>query len=88
MQSTTAGENLVVQALRLPVAGANIVTDGLHFEGSLYLYDALRKRGADIRIVKPRNWRIDMEELNALSTGTRALFRSRWCRTSMDSNTI
>src|SRR5947207_2517972 len=35
VQSTTAGENLVVQSLGLPADGVNIVTDGLHFEGSL-----------------------------------------------------
>jgi selenocysteine lyase/cysteine desulfurase len=63
VQSTTAGENLVVQSLGLPHPGTNIVTDGLHFEGSLYLYDQLRRQGADIRIVKPRGWRIEMADL-------------------------
>jgi selenocysteine lyase/cysteine desulfurase len=72
VQSTTAGENLVVQALGLPASGMNIVTDGLHFEGSLYLYDALRKAGADVRFIKPRNWRIDSAELErALDSHTR-----------------
>ncbi|WP_321472580.1 aminotransferase class V-fold PLP-dependent enzyme [uncultured Paludibaculum sp.] len=63
VQSTTAGENLVVQALGLPADGVNIVTDGLHFEGSLYLYDALRQKGMDVRVVKPRNWRLEMADL-------------------------
>jgi selenocysteine lyase/cysteine desulfurase len=63
VQSTTAGENLVVQSLGLPADGVNIVTDGLHFEGSLYLYDALRKRGMDVRMVRPHNWRIDIADL-------------------------
>lgn len=63
VQSTTAGENLVVQSLGLPANRVNIVTDGLHFEGSLYLYDALRRRGMDVRIVRPRNWRVDTGEL-------------------------
>ncbi|MGJ5820404.1 aminotransferase class V-fold PLP-dependent enzyme [Paludibaculum fermentans] len=72
VQSTTAAENLVVQSLGLPSSGANIVTDGLHFEGSLYLYDALRKQGMDVRIVKPRNWRIEMRELEqAINKQTR-----------------
>lgn len=60
--STTAGENLVVQSLGLPAPGKNIVTDGLHFEGSLYLYDALRKQGADIRVIKPHDWRVDLAD--------------------------
>jgi selenocysteine lyase/cysteine desulfurase len=63
VQSTTAGENLVVRSLGLPSPGTNIVTDGLHFEGSLYLYDQLRRQGADVRIVKPRGWRIDLADL-------------------------
>ena len=72
VQSTTAGENLVVQALRLPADGVNIVTDGLHFEGSLYLYDALRKRGMDVRIVKPRDWRIQIADVEqAIDRNTR-----------------
>ena len=72
VQSTTAGENLVVRALGLPADGVNIVTDGLHFEGSLYLYDALRKGGMDVRMIKPRNWRIEREDLeHAIDKNTR-----------------
>ena len=63
VQSTTAGENLVVRSLELPASGANIVTDGLHFEGSLYFYDALRRNGMDVRIIRPRQWRIDVGDL-------------------------
>lgn len=55
VQSTTAGENLVVSALGLTHPGDfNIVTDALHFEGSLYLYTQLQQRGVQVRIVKPR----------------------------------
>jgi len=72
VQSTTAGENLIVRALGLPADGVNIVTDGLHFEGSLYLYDALRRNGMDVRIVRPRNWRIEMDDLErAIDSNTR-----------------
>ncbi len=58
VNSTSTGENLVVSALGLmhPAASGpqpNIVTDALHFEGSLYLYGELKKRGVDVRIVKP-----------------------------------
>ncbi len=72
VQSTTAGENLVVRALGLPSDGSNIVTDGLHFEGSLYLYDALRRNGMDVRIVQPRKWQIEMDDLKrAIDRNTR-----------------
>ena len=51
VNSTTAGENMIVAALRLDQPGRfNIVTDALHFEGSLYLYQELAKRGVEVRI--------------------------------------
>ena len=34
-------------------AGGNVVTDALHFEGSLYQYGALAKQGLELRIVRP-----------------------------------
>lgn len=73
VQSTTAGENLVVQSLGLDRAtSGNIVTDGLHFEGSLYLYSALRKRGMDVRLVRPREWRVDVKDIErAINRDTR-----------------
>lgn len=64
VNSTTAGENMVVAALGLHQPGnGNIVTDALHFEGSLYLYQELMKRGVDVRIVKPRGWQIEPKDL-------------------------
>ena len=63
VNSTTAGESLFVSTLGFPQVGGNIVTDALHFEGSLYLYDALKKQGMDVRVVRPVDWRIPMAEL-------------------------
>ena len=57
---------MIVAALGLHNPGNhNIVTDALHFEGSLYLYQELAKRGVDVRIVKPRGWQIDQRDLEA-----------------------
>jgi selenocysteine lyase/cysteine desulfurase len=61
--STMVGENLVVAGLGIGKAGGNVVTDALHFEGSLYLYGSLRERGVDVRVVRPRDWRIDPRDL-------------------------
>ena len=61
--STMVGENLVAAGLGLGKSGGNVVTDALHFEGSLYLYGSLRERGLDVRVVKPRAWRIDPRDL-------------------------
>jgi selenocysteine lyase/cysteine desulfurase len=62
--STMAGENLVVAGLGLGRGRGNVVTDALHFEGSLYLYGSLRARGVDVRVVRPREWRIDPRDLD------------------------
>jgi selenocysteine lyase/cysteine desulfurase len=77
VNSTTAGESLFVSALGLTDAdpgtgragAGNIVTDALHFEGSLYLYDALRKQGVDVRVVRPRDWRIPLEDMKKAIDG-------------------
>jgi selenocysteine lyase/cysteine desulfurase len=70
--STMVGENLVAAGLGLGKGGGNVVTDALHFEGSLYLYGSLRERGLDVRVVKPRDWRIDPRDLErAVDRNTR-----------------
>jgi selenocysteine lyase/cysteine desulfurase len=65
VSSTSAGENLVVQALELDRRfDGNVVTDGLHFEGALLHLQELKKRGLDVRVVKPtKDFRIDMADL-------------------------
>jgi selenocysteine lyase/cysteine desulfurase len=63
--STSFGENLAVQSLGLHKRfDGNVVTDGLHYEGALMHLLELKKRGLDVRIVKPtRDARIDMKDL-------------------------
>jgi len=63
VQSTMAGESFVAGGLGLPQAGGNIVTDALHFEGSLYLYRELEKQGVELRVIMPRDGRIDMRDM-------------------------
>ena len=78
VESTSRGENLVVNGLGLPSNAGNVVTDALHFEGSLILYGELQKRGLDVRLVRPRDWRIDLSDMEAASTGRRGWSRCRW----------
>lgn len=65
--NTSTGENLVVDGLGIPEkagSGINVVTDALHFEGALVHLQALaRDRGLDLRIVRPRDFRIELEDL-------------------------
>ena len=66
VESTSRGENLVVNGLGLSSNAGNVVTDALHFEGSLILYGELQKRGLDVRLVRPRDWRIDLADMEAM----------------------
>ena len=65
--NTTTGENLIVNGLDLSYKSDNIVTDALHFEGALLHLEALRQKfGLDVRIATPRDWRIDLNDLEKL----------------------
>src|ERR1700694_2678489 len=66
VQSTMAGESLIAAGLGLPNSGGNVVTDALHFEGSLYLYRELEKQGLELRVTMPREGRIEMRDLEKL----------------------
>lgn len=72
VQSTTAGEQAVIRALGLPEAGGHVVSDTLHFFGSLPLYEDLAKRGVDVSWVRAVDGRIRLEDMRAaLRKGTR-----------------
>jgi selenocysteine lyase/cysteine desulfurase len=61
--STMVGENLVVRGLDIPRSGGNVVTDALHFDGSLYMYQSLQQQGLDLRIVLPRDGAIHLDDM-------------------------
>ena len=71
--STTVGEHLVLAGLGIPREKGNVVTDGLHFEGSLYLYRSLAAQGLDVRMALPRGGRIALEDMDALIDGNTRL---------------
>jgi selenocysteine lyase/cysteine desulfurase len=65
VQSTSVAENLVVNGLGLPASSNTVVTDALHFDGSLVMYGELAKRGLGVSFVRPRDWRITIDDLAA-----------------------
>lgn len=65
--STLIGENLLNAALGIG-AGAGVVTDALHYNGSLALYGELRRRGAPVTVMAPRGDRIDLADVRAAIT--------------------
>jgi selenocysteine lyase/cysteine desulfurase len=63
--STIVAEQRVVRALSLPEQGA-IATDLLHFDASIYAYDQLIERGAEVRVVQPKHGKIDLDDYRAI----------------------
>ena len=70
---TTVGENLIVSGMDL--SNANVVTNDLHYTASLANYLARRdKQGLDVRIVKHRDWEIDIADMEkAVDRNTRLI---------------
>lgn len=72
VQSTTAGEQAIVDALGFPREKGRIVTDTLHFFGSFYLYEELARQGVDVAWLRPRENRIAIDDIErAIIPGTR-----------------
>jgi selenocysteine lyase/cysteine desulfurase len=72
VQSTTTAEQMFLRALGLPKAGGHIVTDTLHFFGSLPLYAEMEKRGVKVTWVRDRDGRIPLEDMEkAIRPGTK-----------------
>jgi selenocysteine lyase/cysteine desulfurase len=70
--STSDGENIVVLGLDLPKRKGNVVIDELHFTSSLYLFRELEKKGVELRIIKHRDWAIDVKDVErAIDRNTR-----------------
>jgi selenocysteine lyase/cysteine desulfurase len=64
--NTSFGENYVVEALGIHRFDGNVVTDALHFEGALVHLMELQKAGLDLRVVQPRDGRIDLADMARL----------------------
>jgi selenocysteine lyase/cysteine desulfurase len=72
VSSTSDGENIVTLGLDLPRKKGNVVLDELHFTSSLYLFKELEKRGVELRVVKHKNWAIDLKDMErAVDKNTR-----------------
>ena len=67
--NTSTGENLVVEALGIPGGNGNVVTDALHFDGALVHLHELKRQGLDLRVVAPKDGRIEMADLERVVDG-------------------
>jgi selenocysteine lyase/cysteine desulfurase len=72
VQNTSDGENIVVMGMDLARRGGNVVLDELHFTSSLFMYKSLEAKGLELRIVKHRDWAIDIRDIErAVDRNTR-----------------
>ena len=72
VQSTTTGEQMVLRALGLPEPGGRVVTDTLHFFGSLPLYEEMARQGMEVTWVHDRNGQILLDDVRkAVRPGTK-----------------
>ena len=62
---TKAGEQLILDNLPALRAGGNLVTNDLHFGGSLHNLLGLREQGLDVRIVRARDFEVDLEDMKS-----------------------
>jgi selenocysteine lyase/cysteine desulfurase len=67
--STQTGENLVLEGLDIQSSAGNVVTNDLHYEGSLINYRARQKAGMDVRIVGHRDFQMDLRDLEKAVDG-------------------
>lgn len=65
IQNTKAGENLVLAGLDIQASGGNLVTNDLHYAGSIHSYVGRKKAGMDVRIVKAKDWVVDLADMDA-----------------------
>lgn len=63
VESTKAGEQLVLDALPGLRSGANVVTNDLHFSGSLHNLEGLRRAGVDVRFVPSDDFRVSLDRM-------------------------
>jgi selenocysteine lyase/cysteine desulfurase len=68
VQSTTAGEQMVLRGLGLPQPGAHIVTDTLHFFGSIPTYEEMAQQGCNVTWVHDKNGRISLSDMKQAIT--------------------
>ena len=61
-QSTQVGENIVANGMDIQGAGGNVVTNDLHYSSCLYNYKMRQQQGLDVRIIRHRDWQLDLAD--------------------------
>lgn len=62
-RSTIEAESNVLNGMSDVLSQGNVVTNDLHYTAALYNYKMRQKDGLDLRVVKNRDWRIDIDDM-------------------------
>lgn len=63
VNSTKAGEQAVIDGLGILGSDRNLVTNDLHFSGSLHNLVGMRDQGTDVRIVRAQDWSVSADQM-------------------------
>jgi selenocysteine lyase/cysteine desulfurase len=73
-RSTVEAESNLLNGMREYLSGGNVVTSDLHYTAALYNYKMRERDGLDVRIVKQRDGRIDIGDMErAVDRDTRLI---------------
>jgi len=73
-RSTVEAESNLLNGMREHLSGGNVVTNDLHYMAALYNYKMRERDGLDVRIVKQREGRIDIGDMErAVDRNTRLI---------------
>lgn len=72
-RSTVESESNILNGLTDHLAGGNVVTSDLTFNPCMGTYKIREEQGLDVRIVKNRDWQIDMEAMKSAVDGNTRL---------------
>ncbi len=71
-RSTIEAESNLLNGMADVLSKGNVVTNDLHYTAALYNYKMRQQEGLDLRIVKNRNWSIDIDDMrNAIDGDTK-----------------
>ncbi|MDE0167212.1 MAG: aminotransferase class V-fold PLP-dependent enzyme [Bryobacterales bacterium] len=71
-RSTIEAESNLLNGMAHVLSQGNVVTNDLHYTAALYNYKMRQQEGLDLRVVKNRDWRIDIDDMRkAIDAGTK-----------------
>lgn len=68
-RSTIETESNLLNGMNIQASGGNVVTNDLHYSAALYNYKMRQQAGLDVRVVKNREWRTEVRDMERAIDG-------------------